>query len=253
MKPTLADSAPNALNIMGQRACSGHPFELVLLDAQMPGVDGFELARQIQENPALVGPRIMMLSSVDMRSIGSELHESGHYVVKPVTRTNLLNSILKVLGEVHRRPSPSHTAARTAVARSLHVLLAEDNVVNQRVAARLIERHGHSVEVTSNGTEALAAYTRGVFDLVLMDVQMPEMNGYEVTQAIRQAEEGTGYHVPIVALTAHAMKGDRETCLNAGMDDYLSKPIHGHELMLLLERLVAGSPQPAHTSENRGA
>ena len=156
--------------------------------------------------------------------------------MKPVTRANLLDAILKALGEGRTRYAKSSSDLPAPVGRPLHILLAEDNIVNQKVAARLLEKQGHSVEVASNGTEALAALTADLFDLILMDVQMPVMNGFDTTQAIRTAEQETGKHIPIIALTAHAMKGDRETCLKAGMDDYLGKPIHPRELVAVLER-----------------
>jgi CheY-like chemotaxis protein len=236
MKPVLADGGPEALEIMRQRARTGDRFDLILLDNQMPDMDGFTLARLIQEDPALAGPRIMMLSSLDIGSIGPELRETGHYLVKPVTRANLLSALLRVMGGGQPRLVPSRSAVRATTGRPLRILLAEDNVVNQKVAARLLEKQGHAVEVTSNGAEALAAFTRAAYDLILMDVQMPVMNGYDTTQAIRAAERGTDRHIPIVALTAHAMKGNREICLKAGMDDYLGKPIHSQELVAVLKR-----------------
>jgi CheY-like chemotaxis protein len=251
-KPVLADSAPKALEIMRQRAGSGDRFALVLLDAQMPDMDGFTLARQIREDPTLAGPQIMMLSSMDVGSVGPELRSTGHYLVKPVTRANLLGAILKVLGEGQQRMGPSRITVRATTGRGLHVLLAEDNAVNQKVAARFLEKQGHSVEVTSNGTEALAAYRRDAFDLILMDVQMPMMNGYDATRRIRAAERGTDRHIPIVALTAHVMKGDRETCLEAGMDDYLGKPIHPRELAAVLERWGKSRPDEVDTLRPRG-
>jgi len=236
MKPVLAGGGPEALDILRRHVRSGEPFALLLLDAHMPDMDGFTLAARIQEDPTLAGPRIMMLSSMDVASIRPELRETGHYVVKPVTRPNLLSAILRVLGEEPRRLVPARGALRAATGRPLRILLAEDNVVNQKVAARLLEKLGHSVEVSSNGAEALAAITRDAFDLILMDVQMPVMNGYDATLAIRAAEQGTPRRVPIVALTAHAMKGDREICLKAGMDDYLGKPIRPQELASVLDR-----------------
>ncbi len=237
MRPVLADSAASALDVMRQHARSGDRFALVLMDVQMPDVDGFMLARQIQEDPTIAGPRIMMLSSLDMSSMGAELRNTGHYVIKPVTRADLLSAILKVLSEDQQRAVVrSRRVASSPVRRPLNILVAEDNAVNQKVAARLLEKLGHSAEVTANGAEALAAFSHGTFDLILMDVQMPVLNGYDATQAIRAAERGTGGHIPIVALTAHAMKGDREFCLEAGMDDYLGKPIHPQELEQVLER-----------------
>jgi len=246
MKPVLAGGGPEALDILRQHVRSGDRFALLLLDAHMPGMDGFALAAHIKEDPVLAGPRIMMLSSMDIGSIRPELRETGHYVVKPVTRANLLSAILRVLGAESPRLVPAGGAVPAATGRPLSILLAEDNVVNQKVAARLLEKLGHSVEVTSNGAEALAALTRDAFDLILMDVQMPVMDGYDATLAIRAAEQGTPRHIPIVALTAHAMKGDREICLKAGMDDYLGKPIRPRELASVLERW--GKPWPEATA-----
>src|ERR1035437_3025306 len=251
MKPVLADGGATALEILRTHARSGDPFALLLLDAHMPDMDGFTLARQIQEDPALAGPRIMMLSSLDIGSTEPELRETGHYLVKPVTRANLLNAILRVMGGGRPRLEPSRNAVRATAARPLHILLAEDNAVNQKVAARLLEKQGHSVEVTYDGTEALAAFTRAAFDLILMDVQMPVMNGYDATQAIRAAERGTDRHIPIVALTAHAMKGDREICLEARMDDYLGKPIHPQELLAVLERWCKTEVEEGETALGR--
>jgi signal transduction histidine kinase/DNA-binding response OmpR family regulator len=242
MKPVLADGGSKALDIMRRHARSGDGFALVLLDVQMPDMDGFALARRIREDPALAGPLVMMLSSLDIGSVEPQLRKTGHYLVKPVTRANLLTAILKVLGEGQQRIVTSRSAVRAATGRPLRILLAEDNVVNQKVGARLMEKQGHSVEVTSNGSQALAACGRETFDLIFMDVQMPVMNGYDATQAIRAAERGTDRHTPIVALTAHAMNSDRDICLNAGMDDYLAKPIHPGELVAVLERW--GKPRP---------
>jgi len=245
MKPVLADSAPRALEIIQQFGRSGGHFALLLADAHMPEVDGCTLARQIQEDPTFAGRRIMLLSSLDIASLGPELGEAGHCVVKPVTRPNLLAAILDALGEGRPRQVSSERIPVAAAGRPLHILLAEDNVVNQKVAARLLEKQGHVVEVASYGAEALAALERAIFDLILMDVQMPVMNGYDATQVIRERERGAGQHIPIVALTAHAMKGDREICLNSGMDDYLGKPIHPMELVAMMERWGRPRTRPA--------
>jgi len=236
MKPVLADSAEKALGIMRRLASKGGRFSLILLDAHMPEVDGFTLARQIQEDPALAGPRIMMLSSLDISSVGAKLRDPIDYLVKPVTRASLLSAILKLLGEGQPPAVTSRPAPPPANRRPLHILLAEDNAINQKVVVRLLQKQGHSVEAAGNGALALKALARDTFDLVLMDLQMPVMNGYDATQAIRAGERDTGGHIPVVALTAHAMRGDREICLNAGMDDYLCKPIHPMELVAVLER-----------------
>jgi CheY-like chemotaxis protein len=218
-------------------------------------MDGFTLARQIQEDPEIAGPRIMMLSSLDLGAIQPELRQSGHYLVKPVTRPNLLNAILRVLGGGSRQHVLPRGAVPSAAGRSLRVLLADDNAVNRKVASRLLEKQGHTVELACDGAEALAAFAHDSFDLILMDVQMPVMNGYDATRAIRAQERGTPRHISIVALTAHAIKGDREICLAAGMDDYLGKPIRPAELAAVLERwrptpkqtpVAPDEPTPAH-------
>jgi signal transduction histidine kinase/CheY-like chemotaxis protein len=239
MKPVLADSGPRALEIMRQHASRGDRFALIVLDAQMPGMDGFTLARMIQADSTLAGPRLMMLSSLDVSSHGPELRATGlaDYLVKPVTRPSLLKSVLKVLAD---RRQPMLLAGHPAISgdsRELRILLAEDNVINQKVAVHLLRKQGHSVVVASTGSEAVEAFERADFDVILMDVQMPAMNGYEATQSIRDREKGTGRRIPIVALTAHAIKGDREICLDAGMDDYLTKPIHQEELKAVLDRV----------------
>ncbi len=236
MQPVLAESGAHAMEIIRQRASTGERFALTLVDSQMPGMDGFTLARQIREDRGLAGPDIMMLSSLELRSIDPELREGGAYLVKPVTQESLLNVISKALGERNDPPATPRATIVAAAERPLRLLLAEDNPVNQRVAMRLLEKQGHSVVVASTGAEALEIYSREKFDVVLMDVQMPVMDGYDATRAIRLSERGTGRHVPVVALTAHALKGDRDTCLEAGMDDYLSKPIHARDLHEVLAR-----------------
>ncbi len=236
MRPVLADSGDHAVEIMRQRAAAGNRFALLLVDIHMPGMDGFTLARHVQQDPALAGPRIVMLSSLNVRSLNPELRLNGHFVMKPVTRPTLLKTILTALKDVPKPPGASPGPHLAKAGRALHVLLAEDNAINQKLVARFLEKQGHSVVVSPNGQEALNAFARESFDLILMDVQMPEMNGYETTRAIRSKERGTSKHVPIIALTAHALKGDREICLEAGMDDYLGKPVRLEHLVAVLER-----------------
>ena len=226
MRPTVADRGAKALEQMRERAAAGDPFAIALLDAHMPEMDGFELARQIQRDPALASSRIMMLTSLDVRTVDPELRESGRFLVKPVTQASLRKAIGRVLGLLDRMPKLLADAGAPDEGRPLHILLAEDNPINQKVAMLLLQKMGHSVVLTATGLEALDASAAEDFDLVLMDLQMPHMNGYDAARAIRRREEGSSRHTPIVALTAHAMKGDRELCLEAGMDDYLPKPIH---------------------------
>jgi signal transduction histidine kinase/DNA-binding response OmpR family regulator len=241
VQPFLCDSGEKALELMRSRADRGDRFAVVLLDVQMPGMDGLTVARQMQQDPRLAGPRILMLSSLDLRSLRPELRQGDEHLTKPVTRSNLLKAILRALDHAPKKFNGPPRVFRAPAERPLRILLAEDNVVNQKVAARLLEKQGHSVVIVANGAEALAKFTHEVFDVILMDVQMPVMNGYEATQAIRLKEELRGGHTPVIALTAHAMKGDRELCLKAGMDDYLAKPIKVQELLAVLEHLQSSS------------
>jgi two-component system sensor histidine kinase/response regulator len=193
-----------------------------------------------------------MLSSADHTSDAARCRQLGvaRYLVKPIKQSDLLDSILSVLPEPLPPPSPPAPAGAAPApapppARPLRVLLAEDHPVNQRLALRLLQKAGHGVVVANNGVEALAALGRESFDVVLMDVQMPEMGGLEATAAIRAAEAGTGRHQVIVAMTAHAMKGDRERCLAAGMDGYVAKPIQSRELWAEIEAvLTSAAPSP---------
>jgi two-component system sensor histidine kinase/response regulator len=183
---------------------------------------------------------------MDVKVIGSDLPELGlsHYVVKPVTRANLLKAILRVMGSDQPEGVHQRRATEASTLPSLRILVAEDNLVNQRVAQLLLKKAGHSVVLSANGSEALDAFARESFDLILMDVQMPVLNGYEATREIRRREETATRHTPIIALTAHAVMGDHEICLDAGMDDYLSKPIRPRDLDRVLTRWGHRSETP---------
>ena len=242
MQPTVVQSGQDALKAMRQAHAEGEPFGMVLLDNMMPEMDGFMLAELIRKEPELVGATLMMLSSADRRENAARCHELGvdAYLTKPIRRAELLNSILSA---VHAEPageSGATTASQSIgpCARSLRLLLTEDNLVNQKLAKRLLEKRGHAVVIAGNGCEAVQALRQERFDVVLMDVQMPEMDGFEATKMIRARERDTGEHVPIVAMTAHAMKGDRERCLEVGMDGYISKPLNPAELFEAVEGLV---------------
>jgi CheY-like chemotaxis protein len=240
MTAVLAGSTQDALAAAEQAAASGQRFDAVLADAHTPAIDAI-LGPSAEFQPATSAPRIVLLNSLDSGTLSAGLRESGRYIVKPVTPQSLSDTLLRVLG---KKLAPAAAPASRIPERSrhqLHILLAEDNVVNQKVAARLVERLGHSVQVAANGEQAIEACTKQKFDLILMDIQMPVMNGYDASRAIRASEQGTDRHVPIVALTAHAMKDDRGICLQAGMDDYLAKPIHPGELAAALERWGAAS------------
>jgi CheY-like chemotaxis protein len=214
---------------------AGDPYRLILTDLKMPGIDGFALVERVLQRPQLKAMAIMMLSSSGYREGVERCRQLGisAYLVKPVRKDELLAAIQTVFAATQ----PGRPAAEPATGpprspeERLHILLAEDNRVNQTVASRMLERMGHAVVVANHGREALALLAKQTFDLVLMDVQMPEMDGLTATRNIREAEKRTGAHLPIIAMTAHAMKGDREHCLEAGVDDYLPKPVNARALM----------------------
>jgi PAS domain S-box-containing protein len=249
MRPTLVESGPAALAELTRASVCGEPYRLVLLDAMMPEMDGFTLARLIKQQPELKGSTVVMLSSADRPVRGSLSQDLGvaRFLVKPVTQSELLNTILTLLsGEPAEAVRPQPTVAEYEPrVMGLRILLAEDNAVNQRLAVRILEKKGHAVEVAGNGREALDALGRQGFDLVLMDVQMPEMGGFEATARIRAGEQGTGRHLPIIAMTARAMKGDRERCLRSGMDGYIAKPIQPRELFQTIDTIMTGSAPAA--------
>jgi two-component system sensor histidine kinase/response regulator len=238
--PLAAESGAKAITALREAQGLGRHFPLILVDAQMPEMDGFALAESIKRNPEWGTATIMMLSSAGHRGDAKRCRELGiaAYLTKPVLQAELLDAILTALGT---KPIPEALPAlvtRHSLRQNsnhLNILLVEDNAVNQRLAARLLERRGHTVEIAGNGREALVALEKQSFDLVFMDVQMPEMDGFEATAAIRAKEKGSGNHLPIFAMTAHAMAGDRERCLEAGMDDYITKPIRFEELDGLLK------------------
>ena len=236
MQPTAVASAGEALIEMERAFAAGDPYPLVLLDALMPGIDGYELARQINDDLKYAGATIMMLSSADQVSREPQPWLAAS-LMKPLKQSELFDAIMTALGvSMRREDKPAVSAA--PIARPLKILLAEDNAVNQKFVRHVLEKRGHEVEIVGNGRAALAAVENGCFDLVLMDVQMPELSGFEATAEIRKRERTQGGHMPIIAMTAHAMKGDRERCLEAGMDDYISKPIQAGRLIALIECLA---------------
>ncbi len=246
MKPTVVEGGREALETLEQARQAGTPFSLVLLDAMMPGMDGFTLAERIGQNSELMGSTLMMLSSANRREDAARCRQLGvaTYLTKPVKQSTLLDAIMTTLGtsaSLEGLPEMlEHSPHREPEGRQrLRLLLAEDNAVNQRLAVGLLKKRGHQVTVVGNGREALAALDGPRrFDAVLMDVQMPEMDGLEATAAIRAREAETGVHTPIIAMTAHALKGDRERCLEAGMDHYVSKPLRPRDLDEVLNGLT---------------
>ncbi|HEY2499557.1 MAG TPA: response regulator [Candidatus Angelobacter sp.] len=241
LRPTMAADGHEALRILQHAHKAGAPFDLLLSDLQMPGMDGFTLVERIRQTPELAGATIMMLTSVGERGDAARCRELGikGYLTKPVQQSALKQSIIAAMNGIAHQSAASNSRQSSWQAKTgLRILLAEDNVVNQVLARRLLQKMGHMVTVVSNGFEALAILEQDSFDAALMDVQMPEMDGLETTQAIRKAEQASGNHLPIIALTAHAMKGDEERCLAAGMDAYTSKPIQTAELFAILEQLM---------------
>jgi two-component system sensor histidine kinase/response regulator len=256
MKPTLVEGGEEALAELFTAREAGKPFALILTDMHMPGMDGFALVERIRQRPELSTATIMMLTSAGHRGDAARCQELGMaaYLLKPIRQSELREAIARVLGAVAEkgaiplvtRFSLQHPREPAAF---LRVLVAEDNPVNQRLVVRLLEKRGHRVQVAVNGREALQALDKQRFDLVLMDVQMPEMDGVEATAAIRKKEKGSGWHTPIVAVTANVMKGDREKYLASGMDGYLAKPIRPLQLDELLvnhmARQIESAPTPS--------
>jgi two-component system, sensor histidine kinase and response regulator len=248
MQPQTLTKSTEALDVMRARQRTGDGFELVIIDANMPGMNGFDLAAAIKDDPELGSAITMMLTSSGWREVARcEQLGIAAFMTKPVKQSELFDIIAKAIGaDVESQPRTAPQVADSASQlRPLNILLAEDSVVNQKLALAQLEQHGHQVFVVNNGKEAVKKWESQPFDLILMDIQMPEMDGLAATQLIRERERQTGAHVPIVAMTAHAMKGDREHCLEAGMDAYVPKPIRAKDLLTTLERLFSAPPSAA--------
>jgi CheY-like chemotaxis protein/HPt (histidine-containing phosphotransfer) domain-containing protein len=241
LKPTTASSPQDAMRLLREHSGTHPPFKLLLSDVNMPEVDGYEFLRWVREQPDLERVTAMLLTS--SRTSGDAARakqmDVAALLTKPIKQSTLLDAIGTAMGG-HRNELRSAAAGEeeTEAVAPLRILLAEDHLPNQQLAVRLLERRGHSVVVANNGLEALAALKQQTFDLLLTDIQMPEMDGFAATQAIRSQEKETGGHLPIIAMTAHAMKGDAERCLEAGMDGYLSKPIRRKALYEALARFA---------------
>jgi PAS domain S-box-containing protein len=248
MQPAEADGGKTALAALCEAARAGRPFPLVLLDSNMPELDGFALADEIRRHAEIDGATIMMLTSGDRPGDVARCRQLGiaAYLTKPIKQSELLDAIMAVIGARHAaEEQTTGVPPAPAASRQLRVLLAEDSLVNQKLAVHLLEKWGHTVSVANNGREAIAAAQTGRFDFVLMDVQMPEVDGLMATGEIRRWEQTVGGHVPIVAMTAHAMIGDRERCLASGMDHYIAKPVRSRELLAVIEQVIAGPARPA--------
>jgi two-component system sensor histidine kinase/response regulator len=219
----------------------------------MPEVDGFTLAKWIKQEPGLGGTSIIVLTSGARPDDPRRAEQMGiiAHLMKPVKQSELLEAINMSFGAAEAEPEPVPPGQDWEEARlpTLRILVAEDSVFNQQLAVGLLEKYGHSVVIARNGKEAIGAWVAQQFDVVLMDVEMPEMDGFEATAVIRTQERHKGTHIPIIAMTAHAMKGDRARCLHAGMDDYISKPIRAQEMFEKL-RAVAAAVQPKDDSKS---
>ncbi len=253
MKPVCAESGKGALETVASSVGSGQCFPLIFVDGQMPDMDGFALTAQMQKLPGFSGCTIMMLTSTAQLGDGARCRALGisAYLVKPIHQSELLDAICRATsakpGENAAVLVTRHTLRESG--RKLRILLAEDNAVNRVLAVQLLEKRGHTVTIACDDNEAVVATQKEEFDVILMDIQMPEVNGFEATAAIREREASTGRHVPIVALTAYAMKEDRERCLSAGMDAYITKPIRPNELFAAIESVMA-KPFPAEMGEH---
>jgi CheY-like chemotaxis protein/HPt (histidine-containing phosphotransfer) domain-containing protein len=259
MASDQAVSTAQALTMIQDTAKAGHPYPLLIIDLEMPEMDGLSLAQTVKNDPQLAASRIIMLTTLINRLNTTTMKATGisACLVKPIRQARLRECLIDAMsasGAVTAQPAELEIAPITAVltraaARSVRVLLAEDNVVNQRVAIRQLKKLGFSADSVTNGNEVLSALQRVPYDIIIMDCQMPEMDGYEVTRRIRQSGCDSYIHLKsapyIIALTANAMHGDRERCLALGMNDYLTKPLHLHDLEAVLQRaLLRIQPTP---------
>src|SRR5467141_1540011 len=243
-----APRADAGLAALSRAAAAGTPFDLAILDAQMPDRDGFELAAAVRADRALAATKLLILTSAGQRGDGERCRQMGiqAYLTKPIARSDLIEAVSTVLAEESPAGAAPALITRHSIAESRHtlrILLAEDNLVNQQVATAMLVKRGHQVDVVSNGREAVDAVAREGYDVVLMDIQMPGMDGFEATEKIRALPQGRT--LPIVALTAHALSGERERCLERGMSGYLAKPFKAHDLFAAVEGRGA---QPADTA-----
>jgi CheY-like chemotaxis protein len=251
--PVLAPDADAAWNELLRAGAEGQPYRLMLTDVQMPEIDGLSLVERIRYESPVPHPAIVMLTSGDHAEDLGRCQDLGiaAFLIKPVKQSELFEAILTALGVAHieqaAKPAPPVVLPSC---RSLRILLAEDSQVNQKLAVSLLKRLGHETMVVANGREALAAIESETFDLILMDVQMPEMDGLEATRRIRSREQSLERHTPIIAMTAHALKGDRERCLDAGMDGYVAKPVRLKTLAEAIDAaLVALAGREEHDPE----
>jgi len=249
MQPALVASGQEGLVAMRRAKDMGKTFPLILLDAQMPDMDGFMVVEELKEDPTLAGSAIMMLTSAGQRGDAARCRALGisAYLVKPIRQSELLEAILLVLGQPSQRKDHPDLVTRHTIRetrRKLRIIVAEDNAINRELVTRLLQKRGHTVMAVTTGREAVDLLDKDAAncDIVLMDVEMPDMDGFQATAIIREKEKISGKHIPIIALTAYAMKGDRERCLAAGMDGYVPKPIRHQDLFETIQTLVMDLP-----------
>lgn len=251
MRPTTADSAHAAMAALEAGLSWKDPFTLALLDGHMPDVDGFMLAEKIARDPRFAAMKIVLLTSAghsDDVKRAQQLGVAG-YLVKPIKQSELFDAIIASTSEPMPKQPRRAKKKKVGSTKGLRVLLAEDNPVNQKLESRLLEKLGHTVKIVDNGASAVSESEKGNLDLIVMDVQMPEMDGLEATRVIRELEKSSGKRMPILALTAHAAAEDYQRCLAAGMDGYVSKPIR----LTALEDAIAqlfGEPLDHHGTQD---
>jgi CheY-like chemotaxis protein len=244
---TLAASGDEAMAAVKQSVEQNRPFELILLDALMPGMDGFDVARSLKDRSEFHGPAIMMLSSA-YRSSDLERCDSlgiDAVLTKPVGQRDLLKAISAALAQNKKAAVPAPAQARKLAAQSLRILVAEDNPINREVARNQLEKRGHLIVLVGDGEQAVAEWRKGGYDIILMDIQMPVMDGPTATRRIRAEEKSRGGHIPIIAMTAHALKGVEEECLSYGMDGYISKPLERERFIATVEKFTQSKTAPS--------
>ena len=242
MKPKTVDSGKNVIKILEEAAKTDSSFQIVIIDAHMPELDGFTLAKTIKKHPQLKDVKTIMLTSAGMPGDAARCRKLGFsaYLTKPVNQSDLLDAIMLTLHPSTKTKEPAQLITRHSLYESplyFRILLAEDNEINQKLALRLLEKKGYRVTVVNNGEEAVSIWEKNHIDLILMDVQMPKMDGLKATKIIRKREEKTGTHIPIIAMTAHVLQEDKKRCFDAGMDEYLSKPLVPKELIDTIEKI----------------
>ncbi|RLA94204.1 MAG: diguanylate cyclase, partial [Deltaproteobacteria bacterium] len=255
--PKEVENGSSVLKALRSASEKGRPYQLIILDKKMPDMNGFEIAKGIREIPEYSSTPIILLSSDEEKGDREKAKTLGisSVLLKPIRRSKLYDSLINALTRIRKKSESARKRPKIESrlkGKPLKILLAEDNLMNQKLAAKLLEKQGWQVKVANNGKEAVEWIEKDGFDVVLMDVQMPEMDGLEATKIIREREKETNKHVPIIALTANAFKEDKKRCLDAGMDGYTSKPIRIHELFEIIERLVENSSIEENPDRKRG-